>query len=268
MKRFVVCSWAVLSASLLLDAQLTVPGLGLARFSDGSVHPISGVSANLIVEPQAIATAASASFSDSVGLIYANGLIQLMRIDGTVLGEYRTDEPQPLLNINGPAQSAAVWLPSKRLLLHWNGTKFEEIAIDDSLFGGRVTFVRLASNTSVQFFAVQTNSSVTQISVALPSARVTSLDNEPGANGAIFVQQGWRFSQDEYGLIAERFDGSRQSIALSKQPLPANDLLMEQMSDHWLHVSSRSTGAGWAVFVSVAKFDVSLLPPPVTEAKR
>jgi len=38
----------------MLNAQLVVPQLGVARFSDGSVHSVRGVTANLIVDSRAI----------------------------------------------------------------------------------------------------------------------------------------------------------------------------------------------------------------------
>ena len=113
MKRSVICSWALFAASAMLDAQLVVPQLGVARFSDGSVHPIRGVAANLIVDSRAIGKAEGASFSDSVGLTSTNGCVGLIRSDGTVLGEYVSAEPQPVLAIDSAAQSAAAWLPSR-----------------------------------------------------------------------------------------------------------------------------------------------------------
>jgi hypothetical protein len=268
MKHFALCSWVLLAMSAGLDAQLKVPQLGVARYADGSVHPIRGVAANFIVEPRAIARADGASFSDSAGLLAINGWIRLLRADGALLGEYPSAEPLPLLDIDSSAQSAAVWLPSKHMLLRWNGTQFVETPIDDSSFAGRVTFVSLASNTTAHFFVVLADSSVTRISVALPSGRVTSSDLQPGSQGSVSTQQGWIISQDAWGLIAERPGANRQTLQLSRQALPADDLTMEKMSNHWLHVTSRSTGTGWAVYLDTAKLNVFLLPSPVARVAR
>jgi hypothetical protein len=267
MKLFIFCC-TLLAVSRLLEAQLTVPQVGVARFSDGSIHRVHGLAANFIVERRAIATGEGASFSDSAGLTATNGLVQLLHADGTVMGAYRSDEQQPLLNIDAAAQSAAVWLPSKHILLRWDGAQFLETPVEDSSFQGRVTFVSLLSSTSAQFFAVQPDSSVIRISVALPSGRVTSSDIEPGARGSVFAQQGWLLSQDAWGLTAERANGNRQTIQLSQKPLAADDLTMERMSNHWLHVSSRSTGTGWAIYLDSTKLNLFFLPPPVAEVVR
>jgi hypothetical protein len=46
-------------------------------------------------------------------------------------------------------------------------------------------------------------------------------------------------------------------------------LTMERMSDHWLHVFSRSTSTDWAIEVTATKLSIFLLPVPVAgEAAR
>ena len=140
--------------------------------------------------------------------------------------------------------------------------------IPEAELGGTVCFVSLASSTSAQLYVTRPDSTVARVSVTLPSGRITSEDNQPGARGWVFVQQGWLFSQDEWGLIAERSNGSRQTIQLSRTPLSASDLKVEQMSSHWLHVSSHSTGTNWAVYVDSSKVNIFLLPPPALEAHR
>jgi len=269
MKSFAIHSFLLLSTSVaLLEAQLSIPQLGAAHYPDGSVHLIRGIGANLIVDPHNLAAADAASFSDSGGLLSAKGLIRMQRSDGTVVGEYRSVESTPLLHMDSTVSSAAVWLPSKHLLLRWDGARFAETSIDDSSFGGPVTFVHLASQNAAQFFVTRSDSSVGRVTVSLPSGRVTSSDTEPAAHGWVFLQQGWTLSQDEYGLTAERVNGSRQSIALGRQPLQLGDLHVEQMSNHWIHVSSRFSDAGWAVYLDPNKVNAYLLPPPAPEAKR
>jgi len=269
MKRIAVCSWIWLAASALMEGQLSVPQLGVAHYADGSVHVVRGIAANLIVDSRTIATADSASFSDSAGLIAARGVIRLIRTDGTVLGEYQSGEAQPVLNIDPLAQFAAVWLPSKHLLLSWNGRQFVETPIEDSSFAGRVMSISVASSTSAQFLVGRADSSVARISVSLPSGRVTNSDTAPGAHRQVIAQQGWIVSQDDLGLTAERADGSRQTMALSTHAIPVGDLTMERMSDHWLHVFSRSASTDWAIEVTATKLSIFLLPVPVAgEAAR
>jgi len=261
MKSFRIPSCALLT-SMLLSAQLTVPRAGVARYPDGSIHIIHGIPANLIVDSGVLGNADTASFSDAIGLLAGGGLIRLLRADGTILGQFLSDDPQPLLQIN------AAWLPSKHLLLQWDGTKFVETPIDDSSFAGKVTFLSLPATNVAQFYVTRGDSSVARITVSLPSGVVTSADTQPAAHDWLFIQQGWTLSSDEHGFTAENAQGNMQTIALSKQPLPSGDLILEQMSNHWLHIASRSTRAAWAVYLDQSKLNVSLLPPPAPEAAR
>ena len=259
MKPLALFSVAVLSA----HAQLSVPQLGIAHYSDGSVRIVRGISANFIVDSHLLAAADAASFSDISGLVSANGLIRLLRSDGSVIAEYQTGEPAPLLQAGTVA-----WLPSRHSLLRWDGLKFTETPVDDSSFTGAVTFVNLPTANTAQFFVTRTDSSVARISVALPSGRVTSSDSEPAARGWVVVQQGWTVFQDEWGLVAERPNGNRQTIQLSSAPIAATDLHVEQMSSHWVHVSSSSSGTNWALYLDNNKVDIFLLPPPPTGRSR
>jgi hypothetical protein len=268
MKPVTLCSFVLLSVSGLLQAQFNIPQLGTARYPDGSVHLIRGIGANLIVDSGVTANAEHASFSDTAGLLSASGLIRLLRADGSTLAEYQSGESSPILHSDTTLQTSAVWLPSKHLLLRWDGGQLAETPVDDSAFGGRVTFVSLLSSASAQFYVTRADSSVARLSVALPSGRVTSVDTVPAARGWVFVQQGWVLSQDESGLVAERSNGSRQTIQLSQQPLAAGDLSIEPMSNHWLHVSSKSIANSWALYVDANKVSIFLLPPPALEAHR
>jgi hypothetical protein len=266
MNRCFLCFLGWISVCGLASAQLRVPQLGFARFSDGSVHAIRGVAANLLVDAAVMGVADCVSFADSGGLVSSNGLIRLMSADGKVLGEYQSDEPLSILDIDSSLTTAVVWLPGKHLLLNWNGNRFTATSVDDAAFGGAVIFVRLASANTAQFFVRLADSSVARLSVALPSGGLISSDVQPGISGMVFAQQGWVISQAPHGLVAELANGQRQTIELSKAELGVNDLTIERMSSNWLHVSSRSMGINWAINLSGAKASVWLLPPPVHEA--
>lgn len=268
MKRFAICGCTPLLLSGLLNAQLSIPKLGAVRLSDGSMHLVHGLAANIIVDPQRLSAADSTSFANSGGLTSSQGLIRLISAGGAVLGEYQSGEPRPILNIDSSLLSAVVWLPSKHTLLGWDGKAFTTTAVDDSTFGGQVTFVRQAPRKTVELFVEQADDSVAKLTVSLMEGRLLNAETEPGVHGAVFVQQGWMLWQNGRGLAAEWPSGNRQTIELSKQPLPAGDLRIERMSNDWLHVSSQSTGTNWAVYLTATKLSVSLLPPPVGEAAK
>jgi hypothetical protein len=302
MKRVVLYTCVFLGLAALLSAQLSVPQPGFARFSDGSIHALQGIPANFIVTARAMTQADHASFSSAGSLTSAQGLIQLSDPTGKVLASYQSDESAPLLNIESSLQSAVVWLPSKHLLLSWNGASFSQTPVDDSAFGGQITFVRLSapamtamahnirfcalqsggpksclarpSNTAdrppalaanADFFVLQAHASVAQVTVSLPSARLLSSDLLPGIHSAVFVQQGWLLSQNAGALMAQLPGGVSQTIQLTPNALPSGDLTLERMSDNWLHVSSLSTGKHWAVQLQSTKWSASLLPPPMHE---
>jgi hypothetical protein len=268
MKRLAKYGCAALLLSRMLNAQLSVPKLGTVRLSDGSVHSVDGLAANIIVNPRPLTAADSTSFSNSGGLTSSQGLIRLMSAGGVVLGEYQSGELRPILNIDSSLLSAVVWLPSKHMVLAWDGKAFTTTAVDDSAFGGEVTFVRQGPGRAVELFVEMANDSVAKLTVSLTEGRLLNAETEPDARGAVFVQQGWMLWQNGRGLTAEWPSGKRQTIELSKQPLPAGDLRIERMSNDWLHVSSQSTGTNWALCLNAAKLSVSLLPPPVREAAK
>jgi hypothetical protein len=268
MKRIAKGGCAALLLSGLLNAQLSVPKLGTVRLADGSVHWVDGLAANIIVDPRCLGKADSTSFSNSGGLTSLQGLIRLMSAAGAVLGEYESGEPRPILNIDSSLLSAVVWLPSKHMLLGWDGKAFTTMAVDDSAFDGQVTFIRQAAGKTVELFVERADGSVAQLTVSLTEGRLLDAHTEPGAHGAVFVQQGWLLWQNGRGLTAEWPSGNRQTIELSKGPLPPDDLRIERMSNDWLHVSSESMGTNWAIYLHARNLSVSLLPPPIREAAK
>jgi hypothetical protein len=252
----------------LLDRQLSVPQLGYTRFLDGSVHLISGVAANLIVELQSIAQTDRASFSDSGGLTSSNGVIRLHDAAGRVMAEYPSDEPRPLLNIDSSLGSVAVWLPSKHSLLGWNGAAFTSTLIDDSQFGGQVTFAKLANPTTAEFFVLLADSSVVRFLVGVPSGSSISGNIEPGIHGRVFAQNDWIIWHDHQGLVAQLRNSVGEPIRLIREASTPPDWAVERMSNEWLHISSPSSGMNCALSFSTSRVTVSLIPSLVRKVSK
>ena len=108
----------------LLPAQVGTPRVGMVRYADGSVWTVNGLKANFVLGMRLLTSVNAASFSDSGGLIAIPGEVDLVRLDGSVIGRYPTDEPRPVLDISGDLASAIIWLPSKHTQVHWNGSSF------------------------------------------------------------------------------------------------------------------------------------------------
>lgn len=111
-------------AAGLLPAQVGTPRIGLVHYADGSVWSVNGLKANFVLGTRLFEGVSAASFSDAGGLIALPGEIDLVRLDGSTIGRYQTNEPHPVLDIDGDLTSATVWLPQQRVSLHWNGSEF------------------------------------------------------------------------------------------------------------------------------------------------
>lgn len=118
--------WAlpVCFAAGLLSAQVGVPHVGLVRYTDGSVWTVNGLRSNFVLGTRLMTGVTAASFSDAGGLIAIPGEVDLIRLDGSVVGRYKTDEAQPVLDISGALTSATIYLPSAHTTLRWNGSSF------------------------------------------------------------------------------------------------------------------------------------------------
>jgi hypothetical protein len=245
----------------LLSAQVGVPRLGTVRFADGSVRAVTGLPANLIVAAKPLTSADFASFSDSVGLVFKDGLIRLIDATGVTLGERATSETKPLLNVDGDASTAIAWLPAEHALLRWDGRALAAGAIDDSALTGQVTYAQMMSQNYARLLVSNSAGSVSAVTVSLDTGAVVSSDILPGARGRVFIQHSFLVFQDADGLAVESVDGLRRNISLSKS-LPPADLDIERMASDWLHVSSASSGQQWAVYLNQSNLHVSVLPPP------
>jgi simple sugar transport system permease protein len=96
-------------------AQVATPPIGIARFSDASVRNIYGLPQNLVVDSNSFGSFDATSFSDQFGLVAANGQIQLVKPDFTVIGEYDSAESRVLANVDAGA-SSIFWFYE---LHHW-----------------------------------------------------------------------------------------------------------------------------------------------------
>jgi hypothetical protein len=119
--------WAfpVCFAAGLLPAQVGIPRIGLVRYADGSVWAVNGLKANFVLGTRLFTAVTSASFSDADGLVAIPGEIDLIRLDGSIVGRYRTEETQPSLDIPGGLTSATIYLPATHTAVRWNGTRFD-----------------------------------------------------------------------------------------------------------------------------------------------
>lgn len=253
--RIVRIIFPVLVAGIL-QAQVHAPRIGVIRCSDGSVRAVYGLAANFILASKPFATADAVSFSDGVGLIAANGRIQLVKTDGTPVGEYESRETKPVLNVDTDAASAIAWLPSEHAILRWTGANFRQIPV--APFEGRVTSLQAVAPDSAQLLILNDDGSTSRAAIALSTGELLSLEIVPGASGPAFAQQAallsHELSHEQKELVIEFANGVRQHL-----PIPG-DIVIERMSSEWLHLSSAATNRHWALHVAGSQADLFVLP--------
>jgi hypothetical protein len=257
MKLRIVFSFAlVLCLACGALAQVNAPKMGIARYADRTVFQINGLESNLLVNNQLLSSADALSFSDAGGLVAIGGEIQLMTVEGAVLGAYRSTESAPVLNIDNALTTAIAWLPSVKELVRWNGNAFVAIPLSGAQLPGKVTSVQLTSASTARMLATDASNNVFAITVSLAAGLVTSVDLVPGVKGPAFQQYGFVVSHDVNGLHVTAANGSVRTL-----PLAAPDLTIERMGSDWLHLAS-TTGEDWVLHLNPAILHLSQLPHP------
>ncbi len=225
-------------------AQIGAPLSGFVRYGALPVQKLYGVPGNLVPVPAGFGSATAISFSDNCALIAQNNQIRLLGSDGSTLASYDTPETLPILDVGRDATSAAAWLPDTHLLLWSNGKTLSAITVDDSAFEGRVTSLSRAFPKTARLLITHPDGSVSVVSVALPGGEIISSDILPGVQGPAFLFDSDILWVDSAGLEIETARGVRQTLTL---PFSIPDLSAEQMSSHWIHLSSASAGVHWAL---------------------
>src|ERR1700761_2733960 len=233
MKLRIVFSIALLLCPAALVAQLSVPKIGVARYADRTVRGINGLEANLLVDEQMLASADAASFSDAGGLVSAAGRTELMTIQGSVVGEFDSNESSPVLNIDSGLSTAIAWLPSRHLLIYWTGSSFAETQVNAADIPGEVTSVEAVSASLARLLANDASGHVFQVDISLQTGNVISQILFPGIKGPAFQQYGFIVSQGLEGLEIQSPNGLARTL-----PFSAPAVRFERMSTEWVHIAS------------------------------
>jgi hypothetical protein len=234
--------------------QINSPRIGTARYPDGTFHTVEGLHANMIVADLPLDPAQVASFSDSGGLIAQNGSIRLLSSAFAVVSEYPTGE-KPLLSIDGDLTTALAWLPVSHILLHWDGTKFEALEVAESDIEGTVTDLQSAGSKQARLIVVHSDNTVSGVTVSLRTGNLVTSEPLPGVRGYTFGQGLFVVYAAEKELVVDNLRGYRRSVSLD-----APDLVIERMSTSWLHLYSPSLQQNWALHLTQADLQLSLLP--------
>lgn len=241
-------------ACIPMIAQLSVPKIGVVRYSDGTLHSVRGLPSNILISDLSHDSVQAASFSDGGGLIFANGAIRLLNVDMSTVAEYPTSE-KPLLAIDGELTSALVWLPQSGKLLRWDGSQFVSLDLDTSEIDGAVTGLARSGSKQAVLIIQRADNSVARVAVSLRTGNLVTSELLPGVRGYTFPQGSFMLFASDKELIADDLHGYRRST-----PIPASDILVERMSSNWLHLYSPSLKQSWALHLTSADLDLSQLP--------
>lgn len=256
---------------LPLAAQLSVPKVGTFRYPDGSLHSVQGLSANMIVFDLPVDSSQAASFSDYGGLVSQSGVIRLLGADFSVLGEYQAagddGNAKPVVGISGDLTSALAWLPASHTLLHWNGSQFDALELAAGEIEGEVTDVECVALRQARLLVLHQDGSVSAVTFSLRTGGLVNSELLPGVRGHAFNQGFLVLYATDRELVVDNLNTYRRSVAF-----PAPDVVMERMSNSWVHLYSAKLQQHWAVHLTLSEFEVSMLPgqkssPPVTTTK-
>lgn len=242
-----------------LYSEVSAPKLGFLRYTDGTVRPVYGVEANLVVGNKMFLAADAVSFSDAGGLIASNGHIHLIARNGAPLSDYDARDHNALLNIDGDLTTAIAYLPSRAMVLRWDGKSFVRTRLDTGNFGGTVTSVEASGPHAAKLLITTREQDVAEITASLETGQPISFRPLPGVRGPAFLNGGFVISRDEEGLEVETAKGIRRTIALPKAGL-SNDFTCERMSQEWFHLTSLNDRQEWVLHLTGTTFDLSELP--------
>ncbi len=271
-----------------LVAQVTTPSIGILRSAGGTVRPVYGVQANLVLGKPMPFRADAATFSDAGGLIAFNGRIQLVSRNGSVMATHESHERAPLLNIDGDLTTAVAYLPLQAALLHWEPRSravmedsvrsgwrrpamsdpvmgaFALVHLEEGSFPGTVTSIQAQGAHAARLLSVTKQGDVHQVTVSLDTGQTISANWLPGIHGPAFLYQQFVLFHGNQELEVEARDGRRRTV-----PISASDLRIERMSQDWVHLSSRSAKQEWALHVNGTELELSELPaiPATGDAK-
>jgi hypothetical protein len=236
-------------------AQISAPRIGIARYPDGSLHALRGLSANIIVSDLPVEPVDAASFSDRGGIVSHKGVLRLLNSELSTVAEYNAGPGKPLLSINDELTSALAWISSNNTLIHWDGSQFRSVTVTDPDLSGRVTDLQFSRNLEAQLTVVHADKTVSLLNVSLQDGSVLTWQLLPGVRGETFTQGSDFVYTTATELLVDNLRGSRRSL-----PLPAADLQIERMSNNWFNLYSPSQKQNWALHVTHADVSISQLP--------
>lgn len=248
-----LCS--VLSAACLYGIVIA-PSPGFVRYGGLPIQTLFGLSGNLVLAGSNFGVADAASFSDTAGLIAANGNLKLFKLDGSLVAEYRYASPAaPLLGTEPAPDRAIALMNNSGSLLWWNGEKFNTVPVDVAALDGEIDCISLLNSSVARLLITRPEGSVSLVDIGLSTGNLISSDLLPDARGSAFQIGSWLLWSDKRGLEVETPSGVQHTL-----PAPSGSFVAEEMSSQWAHLYFPSNGTHWALHLGGSQPSLSRLP--------
>jgi hypothetical protein len=254
----ILAAGAFALASIAAAAPPANPVAGIVREPDRTLRSVYGFSSNLINGgPLPIKGVLAAAFSSHAGLILTSGSLDFVKLDGTVVGSYATEELHPVLGVAaGASQHAVAWLPSEEKFVRWSGAQFTAIPLNFAQLPGPIVALQVNRGDSVDLWTKAQTADVQHFRLSLPDGALSPLEAVTGVDSSVAVLNGALVFADSGNLRVQLPAGTTRTL-----PFPFSDLTLEAASDHWLHIASASTRRQWMLHVDASGAALSELPP-------
>jgi hypothetical protein len=237
------------------------PRIGAVREPDGSIRPLLGLPANLILgEPLPVDPALAAAISDRAGLLLVKGRLELISLGGSVAGFYATGETNAILDITGGPDTALAWLPSTGTFVRWDGHQFIDSAFDASRVAGSIRAVRLLDSAHAELLVAHADT-LERVSISLTDGVPVRSEMLAEAGVSAFQANSFLLFHDASGLELRGPNGVMRAL-----PVTETDLVFEESGKQWLHISSASAGRQWMLHLDTRNSILSELPSAPTVA--
>lgn len=244
-------------APMPLASQVNAPKAGVVRYRSGSVHPVYGLGSSWVVRAPFVRSAVAAAFSDRFGLVSDGASLSLLKEDFSPLARTSCVESNPVLGISDTSDSAVAWLPSRAVLIAFDGKNFTSIPVIGLEPGVAITAIA-KSGSVVRLLETRPDLTVAVVEVALPTGQVSASREIIEARGRAALHGNYVCSVYESKLHLSPLDNA----PALEFPLEGADVSFEQASSKSLHITSPAGNRNWIAYSENGHIALAELPAP------
>ena len=255
-----------LSAVMLLSilttpafSQLSAPRLGLVRYADGGVYPITGVLGNYIVGNRIFDSVDALSSSEAGALLLHKGTLVLMDGNAVPVATFAAETAQAVVGIQKTMDSAIAWLPALEVVVYWSGTAFNQVTLPLATLTGEVLGARKNTTDAASLLIKLPSGAIEEDLISLLNGSVISRSTIPGVSGDAYQAGDSTVTVKDGKLtVTSAINGTRKYLSIR-----ADSVQFERVSSTCVHLHSANSGRDWLLQVSSDQQPILLeLPAP------